>query len=75
MAIDTLKRAGALDTLPETLQETARIRMQYPELPLAQLGQKFEPPVSKAGLSHRMKKIQEAAERVRQKKAGDSTPV
>ena len=71
MAIETLQRAGALETLPETLQETARIRMQYPELPLAQLGQKFDPPVSKAGLSHRMKKIQEAAERIRERKSND----
>ena len=71
MAIETLQRAGALETLPEKLQETARIRMQYPELPLAQLGQKFDPPVSKAGLSHRMKKIQEAAERIRERKSND----
>ena len=32
--------------------------------PLAKLAQKFDPPVSKAGLSHRMKKIQEAAARL-----------
>ena len=38
--------------------------MQYPDLPLAKLAQKFDPPVSKAGLSHRMKKIQEAAARL-----------
>lgn len=37
--------------------------MQYPDLPLAKLAQKFDPPVSKAGLSHRLKRIQEAARR------------
>ena len=44
-----------MNTLPETLRHTARLRMQYPDLPLAKLAQKFDPPVSKAGLSHRMK--------------------
>ena len=57
LAIEKLQTAGALNTLPETLRHTARLRMQYPDLPLAKLAQKFDPPVSKAGLSHRMKKI------------------
>ncbi len=64
LAIEKLQAAGALNTLPETLRQTARLRMQYPDLPLAKLAQKFDPPVSKAGLSHRMKKIQEAAARL-----------
>ena len=38
--------------------------MEYPDLPLARLAEKFDPPVSKAGLSHRFKRIQEAARRV-----------
>ena len=49
------------------LQETARLRTRYPDLPLAKLAEKFDPPVSKAGLSHRFKRIQEAAQRVREK--------
>ena len=53
-----------MNTLPEALRHTAKLRMQYPDLPLAKLAQKFDPPVSKAGLSHRMKKIQEAAARL-----------
>lgn len=64
LAIEKLQAAGALNTLPETLRHTARLRMQYPDLPLAKLAKKFDPPVSKAGLSHRMKKIQEAAARL-----------
>ena len=64
LAIEKLQAAGALNTLPETLRHTAKLRMQYPDLPLAKLAQKFDPPVSKAGLSHRMKKIQAAAARL-----------
>ena len=64
LAIEKLQAAGAMNTLPENLRQTAKLRMQYPDLPLAKLAQKFDPPVSKAGLSHRMKKIQEAAARL-----------
>ena len=64
LAIEKLQAAGAMNTLPENLRQTAKLRMQYPDLPLAKLAQKFDPPVSKSGLSHRMKKIQEAAARL-----------
>lgn len=64
LAIEKLQAARAMNTLPENLRQTAKLRMQYPDLPLAKLAQKFDPPVSKAGLSHRMKKIQEAAARL-----------
>ena len=64
LAIETLEEAGALETLPKPLQQAARLRMQYPEMPLAKLAEKFDPPVSKAGLSHRFKRIQEAAARL-----------
>ena len=64
LAIERLRDAGALAALPEPLRQTARLRMQYPDLPLAKLAQKLDPPVSKAGLSHRFKKIQEAARRL-----------
>ena len=64
LAIEKLQAAGAMNTLPENLRLTAKLRMQYLDLPLAKLAQKFDPPVSKAGLSHRMKKIQEAAARL-----------
>ena len=64
LAIEMLEEAGALETLPKPLQQAARLRMQYPEMPLAKLAEKFAPPVSKAGLSHRFKRIQEAAARL-----------
>ena len=64
LAIRALEAAGALDALPAPLPDTARLRMAYPDLPLAKLGQKFDPPVSKAGLSHRFKRIQQAAQRL-----------
>lgn len=64
LAIRALLAADALETLPDNLQQTARLRMEYPDLTLAKLAEKFDPPVSKAGLSHRFKRIQEAAQRI-----------
>lgn len=72
LAIQELEKADALKALPEQLQLTARMRMRYPDLPLAQLAQKFDPPVSKAGLSHRLKRIQEAAQRLRETAAAQA---
>lgn len=66
LAIERLEAAGALATLPENLRQAAKMRVQYPDLPLAKLAQKMDPPVSKAGLSHRLKRIQEAAQRLQE---------
>ncbi len=57
-AIRYLQGCGAFDTLPESLKEAAYQRMEHPDAPLAQLAQGFTPPISKSGLSHRMKKIE-----------------
>ena len=46
---------------PENLRETVRLRLQYPTDSLSELAQRFDPPISKPGLSHRLKKITELA--------------
>ncbi len=63
-AIRALEAQDALAALPEPLQIAARQRMQYPDLPLAKLAETFDPPLSKSGLSHRMKKIEAIAAQV-----------
>ena len=65
-AIRFLEEQDTLSTLPEVLQEAAAKRMQYPDLSLTALCGCFEPPVSKSGLSHRMKKLEALAENLRQ---------
>jgi len=50
------------EVFPEKLRETVRLRLRYPEIPLSELAQKFNPPISKPGLGHRLKKIIEIAE-------------
>ena len=60
-AIRKLQEAEMLETLPKKLQETAALRMQYPELTLSELAEIFDPPVTKSCLSHRLRKLMEAA--------------
>lgn len=67
-AIAFLEAEQALETLPESLAVAARLRQQYPDLSLKELSEKFDPPLSKSGLSHRMKKLEQMAQRLRERK-------
>ncbi len=49
------------DAFPEKLRETARLRLEYPDDTLSELASRFDPPLSKPGLGHRLKKIMELA--------------
>ena len=63
-AIEALAKSGQLDRLPEKLQQTARLRLEHPELSLAQLGELCDPPVSKSCMNHRMRKLNEEAKKL-----------
>lgn len=63
-AIEKLRAAGALDTLPEPLRLAAQARLEEPASALGELAASMQPPVSKSGLSHRMKKLIELAEKL-----------
>ena len=56
-AIEALESANLLSTLPEELEKTARLGLQYKDYSLARLAAEFTPPISKPGLSHRLNKI------------------
>ena len=58
-AIRRLQAAKRLETLPDKLQLTAALRLEYPELSLSELAETFDPPVTKSCLSHRLRKILE----------------
>ena len=60
-AIKKLESAGQLDKLPEKIQETAALRLEYPELSLTQLAERCDPPVTKSCINHRMRKLMEEA--------------
>lgn len=66
-AIRYLQQKNALDALPEPLRQAAALRLEYPEYSLAQLAAVFVPPVSKSGLSHRLKKLEEIAQQMQER--------
>ena len=58
-AIRELDRLYGLVNLPDTLQETAMLRIANPESSLTELAALADPPVSKSCMSHRLKKLLE----------------
>lgn len=60
-AIRAVLDAHGEEGFPENLRETVRLRLEYPTDSLVELAQRFDPPISKPGLSHRLKKIIELA--------------
>ena len=60
-AIEILQDAGRLEFLPKQIKETALLRLQHPELSLAQLAERCDPPVTKSCINHRMRKLMEIA--------------
>lgn len=59
--IRRLTASDKLGKLPEELRETARLRVENPTVSLTTLGSWCTPPVSKSGINHRLKKIEELA--------------
>ena len=60
-AIKSVLREGGEEAFPDNLRETVRLRLSYPTDSLTELARRFDPPISKPGLSHRLKKITEFA--------------
>ena len=56
-----MKEHGIIGTLPESLKETAELRLMYEQMSLKELGEAHSPPIGKSGVSHRLAKIMDAA--------------
>ena len=54
-----------ISSLPENLQEIARIRLECEDMTLKELGEMLEPPIGKSGVDHRLRKIEEIANNLR----------
>lgn len=66
-AIEYIEETVGLDELPEKLQEVARLRIQFPEASLIEIGEMISiGTVSKSGVNHRLRKIVAFAEQLRQ---------
>lgn len=54
-----------LESLPENLIEIAQLRLEYPDASLKELGDKADPPIGKSGVNHRLRRLSEIAEGIR----------
>lgn len=61
-AILRLRETGKLDNLSGELRETARLRLENPDSSLDELALLHNPPITKSGLNHRLRRIVDAAE-------------
>lgn len=64
--INYIKSVRGLDSLSDGLREIALLRLEYPEAALKELGSYLEPPVGKSGVNHRLRKLSEIAEGLRE---------
>lgn len=64
--IEYIKETAGLSSLPDNLREMALLRLEYPDAPLKELGTYLNPPVGKSGVNHRLRRISEIAEGLRQ---------
>ena len=63
--IQYIEEELGLDKLPRTLQEIARVRMDYPETSLSGIGELLTPPLGKSGVNARLRRISEIAAKLR----------
>ncbi len=61
-AINKIKEKRGLSSLPDVLEEMAKLRIENPDANLKELGELLKPPISKSGVNHRLKKIIKIAE-------------
>ncbi|MCR5768688.1 MAG: DNA-binding protein WhiA [Lachnospiraceae bacterium] len=64
--INYLRESHAFDKLSRELQETAMLRLEYPDSSLAELGSLHDRPVGRSGVNHRLAKLSEIAQQMRE---------
>lgn len=66
--IKLIDQEMGLDNLPPRLREVAELRLMHPDINLKELGEMLPSgPVSKSGINHRLRKINEIADKLREK--------
>lgn len=53
------------DRLPPSLRDIASLRLEYSDASLTELGQMLSPPLGKSGVNHRLRKLDQIADRFR----------
>lgn len=63
-AIEKIIENRGVESLPPELQEIAKLRLENPEMSLRELGESLSEPISRSGINHRLKRIQEIASEI-----------
>lgn len=63
--INYIKENIGLEHLPEGLREVARLRLEYENASLKELGEMLTPKMGKSGINHRLRKLDKIAESLR----------
>lgn len=63
--IEYIRKYYGFQNLPDTLREMAEVRLEYPDVPLKELGSYMDPVLGKSGVNHRLRKLSELAEKIR----------
>jgi hypothetical protein len=63
--IKLLQKEIGLESLPDKLREVAEVRLAHPDINLKEVGELLKGSVSKSGVNHRLRKIDEMAEKIR----------
>ena len=67
--IKLIQKLNKFEELPDYLKEIALIRLENPDMSLKALGELLEKPIGKSGVNHRLQKIHDFAEELRQRDA------
>lgn len=65
-AIRTIEQYRGLESLEPQLEEIARLRLQNPDISMLELGQLLTPAIGKSGVNHRMRKLIDIADKLRE---------
>ncbi len=65
--IELIARIMGFEKLSPQLRAVAEARLENPEVSLKELGQLMDPPLGKSGINHRMRKLEEIADELREK--------
>ena len=68
--IQLIERTIGISSLSPALAQAARLRAENPDGSLQELAQASNPPVGKSGINHRLQRLGEIAERLREKEEG-----
>ena len=64
-AIELIEATKGISSLPENLQKIAKLRLENPEASLRDLEQLMDEPISRSGINHRLSKLINIAETIK----------